>query len=46
MEDIKALLKEKTFNLVKAIPNDINIKKIVAYVSNIVVLTTKFGTGI
>ena len=41
-----ALLKEKTLRRVKAIPNDIKIKKIVAYVNNIVVLITKFGASI
>ena len=30
IEEMKAFLKEKTFNLVRAIPNDIKIKKIVA----------------
>ncbi len=43
IDDINALLKEKTLSLVNAIPSDINIKKIVAYVNNIVVFTIKFG---
>ena len=44
IEEISAFLKEKTLSLVNAIPKDISIKNIVAYVNNIVVLTTKFGT--
>ena len=45
-EEIKALLNENTLSLVNAIPRDIKIKNIVAYVNNIVVLTMKFGTSI
>ena len=44
IEEIRAFLKEKTLSLVKAIHKDISIKNIVAYVNNIVVLITKFGT--
>ena len=43
-EQIKALLKEKTLSLVKAIPKDIKIKKIVAYVSKELVFSTKVGS--
>ena len=46
IDEIKAVLNEKTFSLVKAIPKDIKIRNIVAYVSNIVVLTIKFGISI
>ena len=44
LHETKALLKEKTLSLVNAIPKDIKIKKIVAYVSNEVVFSTKFGS--
>ena len=37
IEHINAFLKENTLNLVRAIPNDIKIKKIVAYIKSIVV---------
>ena len=43
IEYIKDLVKEKTFNLVKAIPNDIKIKKIVAYIRRNVVFSTNTG---
>ena len=39
-------LKEKTLKRVKAIPKDINIKKIVAYISRKVVFSTKTGSSI
>ena len=42
-EEIIALFIENTFNLVKAIPKDIKIKKIVANISHSVVLITNVG---
>ena len=39
------LFNEKTFNLVNAIPNDIKIKKIVAYISRKVVFSIKIGNS-
>ena len=46
IEEIKADLKEKTFNLVRAIPKDINIKNIAVYAVIIVVFTKKIGVSI
>ena len=43
IEYIKDLVKEKTFNLVKAIPNYIKIKKIAAYIKRNVVFSTNTG---
>ena len=43
IEEKIALLTEKTFNLVRAIPNDIKIKKIVAYINKKVVFSTNAG---
>ena len=43
IEEKIALLTEKTFNLVRAIPNDIKIKKIVAYINKKVVFSTNTG---
>ena len=45
-DDINDFLKEKTFNLVSAMPNDINIKKIVAYISKNDVFSTNIGNSI
>ena len=42
-EEAIALLSEKTFNLVRAIPKDIKIKNIVAYISHSVVFIINFG---
>ena len=42
-DETRALLKENTLSLVNAIPKDISIKKIVAYVISIVVFTRKLG---
>ena len=41
--DKKSSLIEKTFNLVRAIPKDIKIKNMVAYISKKVVFSTKAG---
>ena len=46
IDETKAFLKEKTLKRVKAIPKDINIKKIVAYISRKVVFSTKRGSSI
>ena len=46
IEYIIDLVKEKTFNLVKAIPNDIKIKNIVAYIKRKVVFSTNTGISI
>ena len=43
-DDTKAFLNENTFNLVSAIPKDINIKNIVAYINHSVVLITTVGS--
>ena len=43
-EEMMDLVKENTFNLVSAIPNDIKIKKIVAYISRKVVFSTNPGS--
>ncbi len=43
IEYIKDLVKKKLLNLVKAIPNDIKIKKIVAYIKRNVVFSTNTG---
>ena len=44
IEENIALLIEKTFNLVRAIPNDIKIKNIVAYINKKVVFSMKTGS--
>ena len=46
IDEITAFLKEKTLKRVKAIPKDINIKKIVAYINRKVVFSTKTGSSI
>ena len=43
IDDIKELLKEKTFIWVKDTPRDIKIKTIIVYPSNITVFRTDFG---
>ena len=43
IEQNKAFLNEKTLNLVKAIPKDIKIKKIVAYINKKVVFSINTG---
>ena len=45
IEENIALFNEKTFSLVNAIPNDIKIKKIVAYIKRKVVFSTKPGSS-
>ena len=45
-EEIKAFLKEKTLNRVSAIPRDIKIKNIVAYINKKVVFSIKTGVSI
>ena len=40
-----ALLSEKTFSLVRAIPNDIKIRNIVAYINRKVVFSTNPGSS-
>ena len=44
-EETKDLLKEKTFRRVNAIPKDIKIKKIVAYINKNVVFSTNTGSS-
>ena len=46
IDETRALLKENTLSLVNAIPKDIRIKKMVAYVISIVVFTRKLGGSI
>ncbi len=43
IEETKALKNEKIFNLDKAIPKDIKIKKIVAYINKKEVFSIKTG---
>ena len=45
IEPIIDSFNEKIFNLVKAIPSDINTRKIVVYVNSIVVLRIKLGVS-
>ena len=45
-DEIKALKNVKIFNLVKAIPKDIKIKKIVAYINKNEVFSIKIGNSI
>ena len=45
IEENIALLSEKTFNLVNAIPKDIKIRNIVAYISKKVVFSTNPGSS-
>ena len=45
IEEKTALLSEKTFNLVNAIPKDIRIRNIVAYISKKVVFSTNPGSS-
>ena len=45
-EEIKDLLNEKTFRRVNAIPKDIKIRKIVAYINKNVVFPTNTGSSI
>ena len=44
-DEITDLFKEKTFNLVSAIPKDIKIKNIVAYISRNDVFSIKTGNS-
>ena len=46
IDEIIAFLKEKTLKRVKAIPKDIKIKKIVAYISRKVVFSMNTGSSI
>ena len=45
IEEKIALLIEKTFSLVKAIPKDIKIRNIVAYINKKVVFSTNPGSS-
>ena len=45
IEENIALLIEKTFSLVKAIPKDIKIRNIVAYINRKVVFSTNPGSS-
>ena len=45
IEEIIALLSEKTFNRVNAMPKDIKIRNIVAYISKEVVFSTNPGSS-
>ncbi len=45
IEEITEFLNENTFSWVKATPNDINIRTIIAYANNITVFITNVGVS-